>query len=112
MSAFCVFGMTEPMAKTLAARKSPPKETRGATDEEIDAWRREQVDTILKQGKARQVSGLFDAPQFCRDWIDLASRTTRVSRLKVMVRDIKTDKHGNEVLNKRTKLPVMTWRAL
>lgn len=25
MSAFCVFGMTEPLAKTLAARKAPPR---------------------------------------------------------------------------------------
>lgn len=24
MSAFCVFGMTEPLAKALAAKKSPP----------------------------------------------------------------------------------------
>lgn len=25
MSAFCVFGMTEPLAKSLAARKAPPR---------------------------------------------------------------------------------------
>lgn len=25
MSAFCVFGMTEPLAKTMAAKKAPPE---------------------------------------------------------------------------------------
>lgn len=32
MSAFCVFGMTESLAKTLAARKAPPQERAGAND--------------------------------------------------------------------------------
>lgn len=30
MSAFCVFGMTEPLAKALAAKKSPPPRTKVA----------------------------------------------------------------------------------
>lgn len=32
MSAFCVFGMTESLAKTLAARKAPPQEGTGEHD--------------------------------------------------------------------------------
>lgn len=32
MSAFCVFGMTESLAKTLAARKAPPQEGAGEDD--------------------------------------------------------------------------------
>ncbi len=32
MSAFCVFGMTEPLAKSLAARKAPPQEGAGKDD--------------------------------------------------------------------------------
>ena len=52
----------------------------------------------------------MDAPQFCEDWIALAKRTTRTSRLKVMVRDVKRDSTGNPILNKKTKRPVMTWR--
>lgn len=52
----------------------------------------------------------MDAPQFCEDWIALAKRTARTSRLKVMVRDVKRDGTGNPILNKKTKRPVMTWR--
>lgn len=56
------------------------------------------------------MSPAFDAPQFCRDWIDLAARTTKATRLQVMVRDTKIDKKGNPVLSKRTQMPVMAWR--
>lgn len=114
MPGFCVFGMTEPLARRLAASKPPPKAMleAKASDAEIDAWRQAQVEEILKSGKARMVSNEFDAPQFCRDWIDLAQRTVKHSRLKVMVRDIKKDKKGSPVLHKRTKRPLLAWRPL
>lgn len=113
MSAFCVFGMTEPLAKALAAKKSPPRrqDGQGLTPEEIEAWRASEAARIFTKARARQVSNTFCAPQFCQDWIDLANRTTRAARLKVMVRDTKVDKTGAVVLNKKTKRPVMAWRA-
>lgn len=113
MSAFCVFGMAEPLAKTLAAKKSPPLKQgdRRLTPEEVAAWRVSEAERIFTKGKARQISSPFSAPQFCQDWIDLANRTTRAARLKVMVRDTKVDKTGAVVLNKKTKKPVMAWRA-
>lgn len=114
MSAFCVFGMTEPLAKALAAKKSPPPLKQGdrrLTPEEIEAWRAKEAERIFARAKARQVSASFSAPQYCEDWIDLANRTTRAARLKVMVRDTKVDKTGAVVLNKKTKRPVMAWRA-
>lgn len=83
-----------------------------ASEAEITAWRHSQIEEILKSGKARMVSNEFDAPQFCRDWIELAQRTVKHSRLRVMVRDIKKDKKGNTVLHKRTKRPLMAWRSL
>ncbi|MBV2180922.1 MAG: hypothetical protein KUL86_06755 [Castellaniella sp.] len=113
MSAFCVFGMTEPLARAMAAKKSPPpkKGNQRLTPEEVEAWRASETERIFTKGKARQISSPFSAPQFCEDWIALANRTTRAARLKVMVRDTKVDKTGAVVLNKKTKRPVMTWRA-
>jgi len=113
MSAFCVFGMTEPLAKALAAKKSPPRRQDGQrlTPEEISTWRASEAERILTKGRARQISSPFSAPQYCEDWIALANRTTRATRLKVMVRDTKVDKTGAVVLNKKTKRPVMAWRA-
>lgn len=111
MSAFCVFGMTEPLAKAMAAKKASPGTMLNATDADVAAWRAREVERILTKGRSRQVSSPFSAPQFCQDWIDLANRTTRAARLKVMVRDTKVDKTGAVVLNKKTKRPVMAWRA-
>ena len=113
MSAFCVFGMTEPLARALAAKKSPPRrqDDRRLTPEEVEAWRAREAERIFARAKARQVSASFSAPQYCEDWIALANRTTRAARLKIMVRDTKVDKTGAVVLNKKTKRPVMTWRA-
>ncbi|GAA0237461.1 hypothetical protein GCM10009125_27940 [Castellaniella daejeonensis] len=82
-----------------------------ATEAEIEAWRASEAERIFTKGRARQISSPFSAPQFCQDWIDLANRTTRAARLKVMVRDTKVDKTGAVVLNKKTKKPVMAWRA-
>lgn len=108
MSAFCVFGMTEQKAKELAAKKPPPKSAR--TPELYAAYLTERTRHILENAACRQVSPAFDAPQFCHDWIDLAVRTIKAERLKVMVRDEKVDKKGNPVLNKRTQMPMMAWR--
>lgn len=106
MSAFCVFGMTEPLAKTLAARKAPPKKVREKmTAQELNEWYAERAATILKSSKPRQVSPEFDAPQFCQDWIDLAHKTVKANGLRVMFRGPKPD--GS--INKRTGKPLPAW---
>lgn len=110
MSAFCVFGMTELLAKELAKKSPPPPSQRKEmSPEDIENWRHQRAETLLKQAKARQVSNTFSAPQFCRDWIKLANKTTRATRLKIMARTVKKDNKGNPVISKRTKLPLMEW---
>jgi len=83
---------------------------KNASYEQIEAWRVEEALKILEAGRARQVSPAFDAPQFCRDWIELARKTVRATGLKVMVRDVKTDSKGNVVTRKKSTVPLMTWR--
>lgn len=108
MSAFCVFGMTEQTARELAAKKPPPAAVR--TEDDAREWREKRVEHILENFAARQVSPLYDAPQFCHDWIQLATKTTRARGLVVMVRDTKVGKNGEPVVNKRTQKIVKTWR--
>ena len=108
MSAFCVFGMTEQKAKEIAAKKRPPQDVK--TQEAYDKFLAERGKLILTTFAPRQVTAAFDAPQFCRDWMDLAIKTTKAARLNVMVRDVKRDKKGEPVINKRTQMPVMAWR--
>lgn len=106
MSAFCVFGMTESLAKTLAARKAPPKkELEKMTAEDLRQWYADRAAKIFESAKHRQVSPEFDAPQFCHDWIAVARKTVGHDGLAVMVRGPKPDGRPN----KRTGKIPMTW---
>ncbi len=106
MSAFCVFGMTESLAKTLAARKAPPKkELEKMTADDLQQWYADRATKIFESAKHRQVSPEFDAPQFCHDWIALARKTVGHKGLRVMVRGPKPDGKPN----KRTAGIQMTW---
>jgi len=105
MSAFCVFGMTEVIARQSASKKSPPPEWDASTE----AFYNDYEERIYKTGTPRQVSLTFDAPQFCQDWIDLARKQMRTRSLKIMYRGKMTDKHGVPRINKKTNEPVMGW---
>ena len=107
MSAFCVFGMTESLAKALAARKAPPpkKELENMTTEDLRQWYADRAAKIFQSAKHRQVSPEFDAPQFCHDFIALARKTVGHDGLRVMVRGPEPDGRPN----KRTGKIPMTW---
>ena len=86
--------------------QSPPKKAQEKmTAEELREWYAERAAVILESSKARQVSPEFDAPQFCRDWIELAQKTVKNNGLRVMVRQPKPDGKPN----KRTGKIPMTW---
>ncbi|WP_434715477.1 hypothetical protein [Paraburkholderia sp. A3RO-2L] len=78
MGGFCVYGKSMEVARTRAAKKVSefePGSRRPLTEAE---WR-ERVDEeaagIFTRMKPVRVSPEFDAPQFARDFIDLAART-------------------------------------
>lgn len=106
MSAFCVYGMTLPVATKRAEKKL---EGEKIAIEEWNAKVREMAETILVQAAPTQVSPTFDAPQFAKDWIEVARKTSRIYAPKVMVRKPKKDKHGNPVVSKATGLPALGW---
>jgi hypothetical protein len=115
MSGFCVFGMTEVLAKRLARDAAERHhfsrdELNAMTPAKWEAWIATKAEEILEHGNVRQVSPTFDAPQFANEWIALAKRTARAKRCRIMVRGNKVDSTGMVVLNKRG-LPVMTWVA-
>ncbi|KDD10091.1 hypothetical protein L522_1768 [Bordetella bronchiseptica MBORD707] len=116
MTAFCVFGMTEPIARA-AARKAWGKHVAAMTKEarayltesdETD-WIDVKTDYLLAKAKPVQASGAFDAPQFARDYIALAKRNHRTSRLEVMARGEKRDASGAPRISKATKKPIIGW---
>src|SRR5690606_29705094 len=98
------------LAKQLASKTlPPPSQRKNMSDADIQNWRNQRAETILERAKARQVSSTFSAPQFCRDWIQLANKTTRANRLKIMALTVKKDNNGRPVISKRTKLPLLEW---
>lgn len=116
MSAFCVFGMTEPVARKAATKAwekhltSLTKEVRACLTEADEAdWIAVKTEYLLAKAKPVQVSGAFDAPQFAKDYIALAQRLHRTSRLQVMARGEKKDAKGAPVISQSTKKPVIAW---
>ncbi|AUT46977.1 hypothetical protein [Achromobacter sp. AONIH1] len=116
MSAFCVFGMTEPLAKK-AAEKAWKKHLNQMTPEvracvrpsDLVDWMATKTDYYLATSKLVQLSGTFDAPQFANDYIRLARQSERTSRLRVMVRGETVDKNGAPRISKATKKPILGW---
>jgi len=106
MSAFCVFGMTFDAAIKRAEKK--------VRDDNLpmEQWKKkvhELAEQILIEAKPTQVSPPFDAPQFAKEWIEVARKTSRIHAPKVMVRKPKKDKRGNPVISKTTGLPALGW---
>lgn len=114
MSSFCVFGMTALVARAMAEdeigwyigggvnRRELTREERAVL---VDARAAE----LFEKRKTRQISPAFDAPQFAREWLDIAHRSTTVRGGCLMVRGPKVDDKGGVVLSKITGLPTITW---
>lgn len=116
MSAFCVFGMTEPLARKVAEKAwqkhvaQMTKEVRNCLQPKDEAdWIAVKTEYHLAKAKPVQLSGTFDAPQFAHDYITLAQSSTRTSRLVVMARGEKRDASGAPRISKSTKRPVIGW---
>lgn len=116
MGAFCVYGMTEQLAKKAAERawqkykESMTADVRACLRPSDQAdWIKVKTEYHLAKGSPVQLSAPFDAPQFAREFIKLAAATGRTSRLCIMQRGPKLDKHGAPQISKATKRPMITW---
>lgn len=112
MSAFCVFGASMAVARARAEKKIPTRE-HGQLLSEAE-WRRRveaQASRIFERVTPVRISGEFDAPQFCEEFISLAARCggKHVSRLKVMQIGEKLGAKGNLKINKRTGKAAIGW---
>lgn len=103
MSAFCVFGVTRSKATERAEKRIPL--SRKDRDSEV----RELSERLFSTMTPVPVSGQFCAPQFAEEFVDLAKKQHGFRALKVMVRDVKRDKHGEKRISKRTGKPMIGW---
>lgn len=112
MSGFCVYGMTKTLARKRAEDKTPTFDKQLKRDLSTEEWTaRVEVEAarIFQTARAVRISPAFDAPQFCRDWIDVGIQTAQLREPKVMVRGEKLDAKGRPVLNRTTGEHVMAW---
>ncbi|MEN5258675.1 hypothetical protein [Pseudomonas protegens] len=117
MSTFAVFGMTAGVA--LAEARKVTKTTRpsgkpGAPPLELTLaeWNEavdKQAAAIFGGEKVKQLSQLFDAPQYAQQFIDLARKAGPCRDLRIRAKAVLTDAEGKPVINPKTKAPMIGW---
>ena len=109
MSTFAVFGMTRDVA--LAEAKKRTKGTRknvkapgGVEPIPLAEWMElveKKVEQIMGGGTVRQLSPLFDAPQYAQQFIELARKTLRCRDMQIRAKAVQVDAKGKP----KTKAP-------
>lgn len=90
-----------------AAQHKARKQLGGASsndDEKI-------IEETYNKMKPVQISDIFDAPQFCNDFIVLVEKTIKCRSLRVMVHTDKRNKQGALVTSKRTGKLLKSWQV-
>lgn len=117
MSTFAVFGMTADVALAEARKitkttrpsgkaSAPPLElTLAEWNEAVE----QQAAKIMASEKVKQLSHLFDAPQYAQQFIELARKSGQCRDLRIRAKCELTDSKGKPVINPKTKLPRIGW---
>ncbi len=67
------------------------------------------ADKLMSSEKVRQLSNLFDAPQYAQQFIDLARKQSECRDMRIRARCAMTDAKGQPVINPKTKMPKIGW---
>ncbi|MHC2144553.1 hypothetical protein [Pseudomonas sp. 210_17 TE3656] len=111
MNTFAVFGMTANLALAMARETTKPSRlpTTGLTLAEWNPAVEEQAAKIMAGKKVRQLSQLFDAPQYAEQFVELERKTGECRDLRIRAKCEITDAKGKPVINQKTKLPKAGW---
>ena len=69
----------------------------------------QQAAKIMSGEKVKQLSQLFDAPQYAQQFMELARKTGKCRDLRIRVKCEITDAKGRPVINQKTKMPKVGW---
>ncbi|WP_219274050.1 hypothetical protein [Pseudomonas sp. Xaverov 83] len=113
MSTFAVFGMTLDVAKTEARKKTAgtrknPKAPGGVEPIPEAEWLElvaKRTEKIMGGAAVRQLSPLFDAPQYAEQFIELARKTLRCRDMQIRAKAVLVDAKGKPIINPKTKAP-------
>lgn len=59
--------------------------------------------------KVKQLSQMFDAPQYAQQFMELARKTGKCRDLRIRAKCEITGPEGKPVINKKTKMPKVGW---
>lgn len=59
--------------------------------------------------KVKQLSQMFDAPQYAQQFMELARKTGKCRDLRIRAKCEITDTNGKPVINPKTKIPKVGW---
>lgn len=118
MSTFAVFGMTMAWALSEARKKTPnnrpnPKTGGPPIELTLAEWMvkvERNAEHIMAGAKIRQRSPAFDAPQFARQFVDLARKSGRCRDLKIRAKAVLLNAKGEPLLHKKTNAPRIGWQ--
>lgn len=113
MSTFAVFGMTLDVAmaearKTVKTTRPDPKRPGHKIELSVDDWLikvTQKAEQIMGGARVKQLSPLFDAPQYAEQFIDLARKGSRCRDMQIRAKAVLVDAKGKPIINAKTKAP-------
>lgn len=113
MSTFAVFGMTRDVVmteakKTVKTTRPDPKNLGQKIELTVDEWLHkvgQKADQIMVGVKVKQLSPLFDAPQYAEQFIELARKTGKCRDMRIRAKRVMVGAQGDPIINPKTKAP-------
>lgn len=113
MSTFAVFGMTRDVAmaearRTVKTTRPDPKRTGHNIELTVDEWMLKvglRADQIMGGARVKQLSPLFDAPQYAEQFIELARKSGKCRDMRIRTKAVLVDAKGKPIINPKTKAP-------
>lgn len=117
MSTFAVFGMTRDVAlaearkKVSTTRLDDSGQRLQLTPQEWQQACEERADKIMASKRVKQLSPLYDAPQYAEQFIAIARRTLDCRDLQIKAKSVLLDAQGEPLKDKKTGAPKVGLQA-
>ncbi len=110
MSTFAVFGMSENWAREEAKEHTPTfkNESGKRIDLTVSEWEAEvesQIKKIMTGKKCVRLSPMFDAPQYAKQFMEMARASIVCRDLRIRTKAVLVDAKNKPILNAKTGAP-------
>ncbi|MDN7143801.1 hypothetical protein KC131_24445 [Pseudomonas sp. JQ170] len=117
MSTFAVFGMTADVALAEArkiTKTTRPSDKAGCPPLELTLAEWEEAvqqcaAAIMAGEKVKQLSQMFDAPQYAEQFVALTRKHCKCRDLRIRAKCALTDPEGHPIINEKSNAPKVGW---